>query len=227
MNNLRPETTLFLLQSLDGKISSGSTDDRDFDKDFPNVGGEVSAGLQQYYDIEQTTELWSLMSGRIASKLGCNNAPLPQKIIVSFGMIDNTHLNERGCRYWATRSKKLVLLTHNPNHPMFKVKDEYDNVEIVLLKKGEKLDIGFKHLYSSGCKKLTVQTGGTINAELIKLKLIDHVDMVVAPIIIGNNQCMSTVDGKGDLPYDMAKLKLKRCAVLKNSYLRLTYDINY
>ena len=31
----KPTTTLFMLMFLDGKISTGNTDERDVDKDFP------------------------------------------------------------------------------------------------------------------------------------------------------------------------------------------------
>ena len=43
----RPITTLFMLMSVDGKISTGETDELDFDKDLPNIIG-VKEGLQQY-----------------------------------------------------------------------------------------------------------------------------------------------------------------------------------
>ena len=33
----RPITTLFMLSSVDGKISTGATDNLDVDKDFPNL----------------------------------------------------------------------------------------------------------------------------------------------------------------------------------------------
>ena len=58
-NDGRPFTTLFLLMSVDGKISTGSTDARDVDADFPRIAG-VREGLAQYYDIVQKTDLWSL-----------------------------------------------------------------------------------------------------------------------------------------------------------------------
>ena len=48
----RPITTLFMLMSVDGKISTGATDELDVDKDFPKITG-VSEGLHQYYEIEQ------------------------------------------------------------------------------------------------------------------------------------------------------------------------------
>ena len=65
----RPVTTLFMLMSVDGKISTGASDDRDMDKDLPGIPG-VAEGLHQYYEIEQTTDLWSLNSGRVQAKMG-------------------------------------------------------------------------------------------------------------------------------------------------------------
>ena len=47
----RPVTTLFMLESLDGKISSGSSDNLDVDKDFCRING-VKEGLHQYYELE-------------------------------------------------------------------------------------------------------------------------------------------------------------------------------
>jgi len=35
----RPITTLFMLESLDGKISTGNNDSLDVDKDFPRIDG--------------------------------------------------------------------------------------------------------------------------------------------------------------------------------------------
>ena len=49
----RPITTLFMLMSVDGKISTGATDELDVDRDFPQIAG-LREGLHQYYEIEQT-----------------------------------------------------------------------------------------------------------------------------------------------------------------------------
>ena len=63
----RPITTLFMLISVDGKISPGASDSLDVDKDFPNIPG-LKEGLPQYYDIKQTTDLWSFNTGRVQEK---------------------------------------------------------------------------------------------------------------------------------------------------------------
>ena len=64
MNNIRkikPITTLFMLMSVDGKISTGAVDELDVDWEFPRING-MKEGVYQYYEIEKTTDLWSLNS---------------------------------------------------------------------------------------------------------------------------------------------------------------------
>lgn len=64
MNNIRkikPITTLFMLMSVDGKISTGAVDELDVDREFPRING-VKEGIYQYYEIEKTTDLWSFNS---------------------------------------------------------------------------------------------------------------------------------------------------------------------
>ena len=114
----RPITTLYMLMSVDGKISTGSNDSLDFDQDLPNING-VKEGLHQYYEIEQTTDLWSLNSGRVQAKIGVNSRSKPKKTIVSFVIIDNNHLEESGVRYFCSLAKEFVLVTMNRNHPAF------------------------------------------------------------------------------------------------------------
>ena len=64
MNNIRkikPITTLSMLMSVDGKISTGAVDELDVDREFPRING-MKEGVYQYYEIEKTTDLWSLNS---------------------------------------------------------------------------------------------------------------------------------------------------------------------
>lgn len=107
----RPETTLFLLVSVDGKISTGDKDEMDIDSDFPKVPG-VSSGLGQYYELEKHTDLFSLNSGRVFEKIGINaKADTPAKTPVTFIVIDSEpHLKESGLRYLAAKAKSLLSL---------------------------------------------------------------------------------------------------------------------
>ena len=222
----RPITTLFMLMSVDGKISTGATDDLDVDKDFPNIVG-VKEGLHQYYEIEQTTDLWSLNSGRVQSKIGVNEKAFPNKCDVSFVVIDNSHLTSHGIEYFSKLSKTFVLVTSNKAHPAYSMDD--NNVNIIHQKTLDlKSMLGI--LYESyGCERLTIQTGGTLNEMFLRSKLFDYVDIVVAPVLVGGKDTSSLIDGnslhtQSELDR-LGILKLESCNVLENSFLRLRYKV--
>lgn len=222
----RPITTLFLLSSLDGKISTGSVDELDVDKDLPKIAG-VREGLYQYYDIEQTTDLWSLNSGRVQAKLGVNTLPLPQKTPVSFVLIDNTHLSEHGVRYFCARSEQFVLITSNPSHSAFNVGES--NLHIIYQEK-LCLTSALETLYSKyGCERLTVQSGGTLNSLFLRQKLFDYVDVVIAPVLIGGKDTSTMIDGtsltKESELSSLGVLELISCEALEYSYVRLRYKV--
>ncbi len=222
----RPITTLFMLMSVDGKISTGATDDLDVDKDLPKIAG-VREGLHQYYEIEQTTDLWSLNSGRVQAKLGVNTKKMPGKTPVSFVVIDNRHLTEHGVRYFCALSKEFVLVTSNPDHPAFGVKE--DNLHILCQSELSLTDALAKLKSEYGCQRLTVQTGGTLNGLFLREKLFDYVDIVVAPILIGGRDTSTLIDGTSLLSDSelshLGVLKLQECRVLEDSYLRLRYQV--
>lgn len=222
----RPITTLFMLMSVDGKISTGATDDLDVDKDFPKIAG-VNDGLHQYYEIEQTTDLWSLNSGRVQAKMGVNNKGMPNKTPVSFVLIDNTHLNENGIRYFCALSEKFVLVTSNADHPAFDVNE--NNLHIIYQKELSLKDALAKLKSEYGCERVTIQTGGTLNSLFLREKLLDYVDIVVAPVLIGGKDTATLIDGKSLLSEneltDLGVLKLQECVILEDSYLRLRYEV--
>ena len=220
----KPITTLFMLMSVDGKISTGSSDELDFDKDLPNIEG-AKEGLGQYYEIEQTTDLWSFNTGRVQAKMGVNTAELPAKSPVSFVLLDNHHLSEHGIRYFCARSQQFILITYNANHPAFHVTE--DNLHII---HGDSLPNALIRLKKEyGCERLTVQSGGTTNGLFLREKLIDYVDIVVAPVLVGGKETSTIIDGSSLKSVDelsgIGVLKLIDCTVLQNSYIRLRYQV--
>ena len=222
----RPITTLFMLMSVDGKISTGATDDLDVDKDFPKIKG-VNEGLHQYYEIEQTTDLWSFNSGRVQEKMGVNKKKIPRKTPVSFVVIDNKHLNENGIRYFCALSKEFVLITTNTRHPAFNVEDE--NLHIIYQNELSLKDALIKLKSEYGCERITIQTGGTLNNLFLREKLFDYVDIIIASVLIGGKDTSTLIDGKSlTEECELSKLgvvKLQECVVLENSYLRLRYEV--
>lgn len=224
---MKPVTTLFMLMSVDGKISTGAADELDFDKDLPHIEG-VKEGLWQYYDMEQTTDLWSLNSGRVQAKLGVNESAAPAKTPVSFVLIDNHHLREHGVRYFCARSEQLVIVTSNRSHPAFQVDEP--NLHIIYQSKLDLRDL-LEQLYEKfGCERLTVQTGGTLNGLFLREKLLDYVDIVVAPVLVGGKDTATLIDGDSLTGAEglskLGVLKLENVETLKGSYIRLRYRVS-
>lgn len=221
-----------MIQSLDGKISTGDNDSLDVDKDFSRIVG-VKEGLHQYYDLEKKADLISLNSGRVQAKVGANKRKWTRKEHddVSFIIVDSKpHLDKDGTEYFAKRSKVFYVITTNKNHPAFLLKNKYSNIEILFYEKHidfiDAFNI-FKQKY--GIQNITVQTGGTLNAELLRLKLIDKVSIVIAPCLIGGKNTQSLIGGESlhteaDLQH-VKHLSLKKCDILKNSYLHLQYNV--
>jgi 2,5-diamino-6-(ribosylamino)-4(3H)-pyrimidinone 5'-phosphate reductase len=230
--NDRPITTLFLLQSLDGKISTGDIDERDFDKDLAQIVG-IKEGLHQYYEIEGQTDLVSFNSGRVLAKVGANTRLLDEvaKTPVSFVVVDNQpHLDAHGVEHMARKSAKLYIVTTNKAHPAYGLQEKYEN--IVITPYDDKID--FVDLFSKlrtehAIERMTIQTGGELNAVLLRAGLIDNVLLVIAPCLVGGRATTTLVDGEPlRTVEDLAKirpLKLKACTSLEDSYVRLEYEV--
>jgi 2,5-diamino-6-(ribosylamino)-4(3H)-pyrimidinone 5'-phosphate reductase len=222
----RPVTTLFMLMSVDGKISTGSTDELDFDRDLPRLPG-VREGLHQYYEIEQMTDLWSFNTGRVQAKMGVNEKEMPEKTPVSFALLDNHHLSKHGVRYFAARSRQAVIITSNPSHPAFHVPAE--NLHIIYQEEPSLKDALRRLKSECGCDRLTVQSGGSVNSLFLREKLLDYVDIVMAPVLIGGRDTPTMIDGPSLKSVSQLQnagiLRLEKCSVLEDSYIRLQYRV--
>jgi 2,5-diamino-6-(ribosylamino)-4(3H)-pyrimidinone 5'-phosphate reductase len=187
----------------------------------------LKEGLHQYYEIEQTTDLWSFNTGRVQEKMGANRNDPPAKSPVSFVILDNHHLTEKGVRYFCAWAKTFVLITSNRAHPAFDVKEE--NLHILFQEKTDLPDALARLKKDFGCERLTVQSGGTVNGLFLREKLFDYVDLVMAPVLIGGKDTSSLIDGSSLKSREelsgLGVLKLESCTVLEDSYIRLRYQV--
>lgn len=234
---MRPHTTLFLLTSIDGKISTGVDFSKDFDKDIPNMK-YASIGLQHYYDVEATTTLWSINSGKVMKKM------FDQKIVCEFNIYDNTNPNTESCgvnfvifdnshlnksiilwlckRAWPAKCVILSSTEHiasklNEYNTESKGWEHFENLKFY---KYSSLNDAFEYLSNNfDCKDVTIQTGCTLNAEFIKKGLIDSIDIVIAPFIVGNNA--TNMVGTLSIPTEFTITSMDN---LGDSYVRLIYN---
>lgn len=224
----RPITTLFMLMSVDGKISTGNTDRLDFDQDLPNIN-YVKNGLQQYYDFEKETDWWSLCTGKVQAKIGVNTANYtPVKIDVKFAIVDNNHLTASGVKFLAHKTRKLVIITSNKKHPAYST--DMTNVSIIEYSGNANFTSIFQKLKDDyKCNRLTIQSGATLNGHFLREKLIDYLNIVVAPILIGGRDVPTLIDGEAISSVSqlslLSPMRLLEAKTLKNSYLQLRYKI--
>lgn len=223
----RTYNTLFMLMSLDGKISTGVNDGLDFDQDFPNIKG-VSEGIHQYYEIEKTTDWFSFNTGRVMEKVGWNKPKDSiEKTLCSFVIVDNEpHLTALGVKNLVQKTEKLYIVTTNPRHPADDISDA------VVLRYSEQVDFHnlFKRLKADyQAERVTIQSGGEMNAVLLREGLIDTVSIVIAPVLVGGRDTSTLVDGDSLTNVDelskVRPLKLKKLAYLENSYVHAEYEI--
>ena len=148
---------------------------------------------------------------------------------ITFVIIDNSHLTDKGINYLCNWVGKLILVTTNSNHPVFNIKDNYNNLEILYY---EELSLSkmLEDIYSKyNCDRLTIQSGGTLNGMFIRENLIDYVNIVVAPIIVGGFDVSTLVDGKSIKDSSelnkLRALELLECNKLNDSYVQLKYKV--
>ena len=77
--------------------------------------------------------------------------------------------------------------------------------------------------------KLTIQSGGSMNGLFVRNDLIDYVDIVIAPILIGGKDVPTLVDGesiKSESELGLLRpLELMECNKLNDSYIELKYKV--
>jgi 2,5-diamino-6-(ribosylamino)-4(3H)-pyrimidinone 5'-phosphate reductase len=130
----------------------------------------------------------------------------------------------------ARRSEKLFIATTNKDHPAFKLKEQFKNIVVIYYKDVVDFADLFSKLYTDyGAKRMTIQSGGELNAVLLRAGLIDNVLIVVAPCLVGGRTTTTLVEGDSlHTVEDLTKirpLKLKSCTALEDSYVRLDYEV--
>lgn len=226
----KPITTLFMLESLDGKINSGNSDNLDVDQDWCQIDG-VKEGLYQYYEIEATTDFYSLNIGRVMAKIGVNEREnYHDKIDCRFIIIDNKpHLNEKGIDYICHWVDKLILVTTNKNHIAYSLQNKYNNLDILFYDSLDLETLLFDIRKKYNAEAVTIQSGGTLNGKFLRENLIDYVNVVIAPLLVGGKETSTLIDGVSiTSTNELNKLKalqLIECNILENSYIQLKYKI--
>ena len=78
-------------------------------------------------------------------------------------------------------------------------------------------------------ERLTIQSGGNLNGLFLRYNLIDYVNIVIAPLLVGSKDVSTLIDGEAiSNSEELNKLKaleLIECNQLDNSYIQLKYKV--
>ena len=78
-------------------------------------------------------------------------------------------------------------------------------------------------------EKITIQSGGNLNGKFLREDLIDYVNIVIAPLLVGGRDTSTLIDGDAiSTVNELNKLKalqLIECNKLEDSYIQLKYKI--
>ena len=105
-------------------------------------------------------------------------------------------MNKNGIDYICNWVEGLILITTNKNHIAYSLTDKYDNLDILYY---EKLDLTklLEDLYSKyNAERLTIQSGGNLNGLFLRNNLIDYVNIVIAPLLVGGKDVSTLIDGE-------------------------------
>lgn len=219
----RPYVTMFMLQSVDGKISTGESNNRGFEVDLPVL--EVGKGLYQYYDALDKTDLFFLITGKsIVRGLYAYDGTVP-KCAATCVVLDEDWLNTEAVGILCDMYKEVIVFT---GRYALMVRDNLHWVTNA----GMSLD-DIMHCLSTvyGCERLSLQGGSYLNSAMIKNHYVDELNLIVAPILVGGNYTPGLIGGRSAESLEdvenLAQLELLSVDKLQFNYVQFKYKLHY
>lgn len=218
----RPETTLFLNISVDGRITSHDSDAFDQDKNWKQAPG-VRGILQQFYEFKQTG-MTALTTGSSMAALGSNyRTGKPKKEPISLVVLDpDADLTPQGLTFLAQNVTQLILICLT-THPINRSSDQALNRLIISYPKEIDLNDAFAKLYQKyQVKKLFIHSIAPLNADLLDAGLIDHLSIIISPLLVGGHGTPALQDS--DI-LSVRPLSLISCQSFSDNYVILRYRV--
>jgi len=214
----RPETTLFLNLSVDGRITSHDSDSFDPDKLWKDQPG-IRGILQQFYEF-QDPNLSVLTTGVVMKNVGVNTREgSPRREQLTLVVLDpDADLTPEGVAYLSQNIKQLYLVCLK-NHTIFTTPE----VKVIAYPAEIDLNDLFTKLYRQyHLKHLLIHSIAPLNADLLDAGLIDHLSVVVSPLLVGGHGTPALQDT--DL-FAVRELKLVSAQTFSQNFINLRYNL--
>jgi 2,5-diamino-6-(ribosylamino)-4(3H)-pyrimidinone 5'-phosphate reductase len=131
-----------------------------------------------------------------------------------------------GGRFLTSGPARVVIFTSEQTEPEQCERLRRQGAEVIVL--GERrveLAQAIEKLSEMGVKRLMVEGGGTLNAELLRLGLVDEIYLYVAPLIFGGASAPTLADGQGFTAEEAVRLQLKQVDQTEDGGLVVQYTV--
>jgi 5-amino-6-(5-phosphoribosylamino)uracil reductase len=207
---VRPQTTVILAVSADGKIADKARSRSTFssDNDQNHLEYQVSladavlfgAGTLRAYGTTRSVVDPQLKQARKQRQ----QTPQPVQIVVSArGSLDPE------ARFFRQPVPRWLLTTEEGAKLWDKSPEKFERILIADIKDDsfDWLDV-FSQLQELGLQRLAILGGGQLVASLFELNLVDEMWLTVCPVIIGGESAPTPVEGEGFLSENALNLEL-------------------
>jgi 2,5-diamino-6-(ribosylamino)-4(3H)-pyrimidinone 5'-phosphate reductase len=218
----RPLTTLFLVNSVDGRITSHDSDTLDPNKVWKH-DPKIQAITQPFFDFARGN-IHTLTYGESLVEIGVNTRMnLGKKSDVSLVVMDEAnHLTIEGVLYLSTNFKTVYLgcLT---THSITTYSKIPTNLKLVAQKHNFNLEIFLTSLYKTHkVKQLSIQSNAHMNARWLSAGLIDYLSVIISPLLVGRHGTPNLIDQ--DMLY-VKPLVLTGMKAFGLDFVNLRYDV--
>ena len=127
---------------------------------------------------------------------------------VKVGVVSNAML-KLDSRFLNTGPARIMIFTTSQTDPSQIEKLRAHGAEVIIA--GEEhvdLKVAMECLKRAGVERLMVEGGGTLNSELLRLRLVDEIFIYIAPLIFGGATAPTFADGVGLTRDEAIQLKL-------------------
>lgn len=219
----RPITTLFLVNSVDGRITSHDSDEVDPNKQWKK-DPRIAALLQPFFDFAQGS-IHTLTYAETLVKVGINQRTgKAERLDVDLIVLDeHSLLQKSGLHYLSSHVNHLYLACLH-NHPANKLPSSPKNLTLLPFKRKIDLTALLTTLYQDHqVKELTIHSNARYNARWLSEGVIDHLSVIVTPLLVGRHGTPNLIDQ--DLK-EVKRLVIRDINPFGLSFVNLRYDVH-
>jgi 2,5-diamino-6-(ribosylamino)-4(3H)-pyrimidinone 5'-phosphate reductase len=209
---MRPYVLINVAATADGKIDTrerrGAAISSDADRArVDGLRASVDAVMVGGRTLHEEDPRLTVKSAALQAERVARGAPAnPMKV----GVTSRLHLAE-DARFLTTGPARIVVFTARGLGSYAGLRER--GVEIFALGEGRvDLVASMAKLSELGVRRVLVEGGGSLNFELLRLGLVDEVQVFIAPLIFGGAGSPTLADGDG-FPHRELAIKLRRLSV--------------